>query len=201
MIYVGLFVIVILYSNLVATGSAEEKTDIEMQENKYLQMVLLLDIVVLTIFIYIYMIGLARVNKLALETVAILENNSTLYKHLILYKDYYFPGLDKSDDPYRQEVSDGHDQIFKKETSVHIYYLFSHIVEEQFAGRDRNLIPAHLEYLYEVNQSNIDHFNAKQVEGAEKILGWVIDGAALSAIFAFTISMCLVFVEMMYLQQ
>jgi hypothetical protein len=52
-----------------------------------------------------------------------------------------------------------------------------------------------------VNQSNIDHFNAKQEEGAEKILGWVIDGAALSAIFAFTISMCLVFVEIMYLQQ
>jgi hypothetical protein len=198
--YVGLFTIVILYSNLVASGTAGEKTDMEMKENKYMQMVLMFDIVILTVFIYIYMIGLARVNKLALDTVAILENNSTLYKHLILYKDYYFPGLDKSDDPYRQEVSIGHDKIFKKETSVHIYYLFSHIVEEQFAGRDRNLIPAHLEYLYEVNQSNIDHFNAKQVEGAEKILGWVIDGAALSAIFAFTISMCLVFVEIMYLQ-
>jgi hypothetical protein len=107
-----------------------EKTDMEMKENKYMQMVLMFDIVILTVFIYIYMIGLARINKLALETVAILENNSTLYKHLILYKDYYFPGLDKSDDPYRQEVSSGHDKIFKKETSVHIYYLFSHIVEE-----------------------------------------------------------------------
>jgi hypothetical protein len=188
-LYVGIFTIVILYTNLVASGSAVEKTDMEMKENKYMQMVLMFDIVILTVFIYIYMIGLARINKLALETVAILENNSTLYKHLILYKDYYFPGLDKSDDPYRQEVSNGHDKIFKKETSVHIYYLFSHIVEEQFRCKDRNLIPAHLEYLYEVNQSNIDHFNAKQVEGAEKILGWVIDGAALSAIFAFTISM------------
>ena len=187
--YVGLFAIVILYSNLVASSSAGEKTDMEIKENKYMQMVLIFDIVLLTTFIYIYMIGLARVNKLALDTVAILENNSTLYKHLILYKDYYFPSLDKSDDLYRQEVSDSHDRIFKKETSVHIYYLFSHIVEQQFAGRDRNLIPAHLEYLYEVNQSNIDHFNAKQVEGAEKILGWVIDGAALSAIFAFTLTM------------
>jgi hypothetical protein len=129
-LYVVIFAIVILYTNLVVSGSADEKIDMKIKENKYMQMVLLFDIVILTVFIYIYMIGLARVNKLALDTVTILENNSTLYKHLIIYKDYYFPGLDKSDDPYRQEVSCGHDKIFKKETSVHIYYLFSHIVEE-----------------------------------------------------------------------
>jgi hypothetical protein len=188
-IYVGLFALVILYEKLIASDSGEEKTDMEIKENKYMQMVLLSDIVILTGLIFIYTTGLARVNKLALDTVAILESNSTLYKHLILYKDYYFPGLDKSGDPYRQVLSSGHDRIFKKDTSVNIYYLFTHIVEEMVAGRDRNLIPAHLEYLYEVNQSNIDYFNAKQEEGAEKILGWVIDGAALSAIFAFAISM------------